>query len=59
MITVTEDKWEDFKAYVCDEICYYAVVSHDQDVLDLHCADCPLNNFESVAYPLGYCPHQE
>lgn len=29
---------------MCDGYCYFAFYSTDQDVLDKHCEECPLNN---------------
>ena len=44
---------------MCDDYCKLPDICPTQERLDRHCAECPLNNVESVEYPLGFCPHQE
>lgn len=56
MIQISDERWNEVKEKMCDDYCFFAVVSRNQDVLDKHCEECPMN---TVEYPLGYCPQQE
>lgn len=52
---INQEKLDDIKARVCDDICYWRVFATDSG-LELHCAKCPLNDFD---YPLGKNDYQE
>lgn len=56
MIQISDERWNEVKEKMCNDYCFFAVVSRNQDVLDKHCEECPMN---TVEYPLGYCPQQE
>lgn len=58
-ISIEKDKLNEVIEKMCDDYCYFAAVSHDQDVLDKHCEECPLNNIDEIEYPLGKNDWQE
>lgn len=45
-IKINSEELEQIKREMCDDYCFYATVSHDQEALDLHCEDCPLNRLK-------------
>ena len=45
-----QDRYEQIKERMCDEYCYYAIAMHDQDVLDKHCEECPMNELKGGEY---------
>lgn len=46
---------------MCDHFCYFRTVMHDQDVLDLHCEECPMDKLlkECREHPIGKNDWQE
>jgi len=42
-ICIPYDRLIETQGMMCDDFCHWAVVSADQDVLDRHCDECPLN----------------
>ena len=35
---------------ICDDYCHWPIVSLNQDVLDKHCEECPLNRIHNDEY---------
>lgn len=46
---------------MCEYFCYFRVTYHDQEVLDLHCEECPMDKLlkKCREYPLGRNDWQE
>lgn len=42
-IKINSKELEQIKQEMCDDYCFYATVSHEQEILDQHCEECPLN----------------
>ena len=54
-------KVEETAEQMCDNFCYFRVMYHDQEVLDLHCEECPMANLlkECRENPIGKNGWQE
>ena len=44
MIKISNEEWEKAKETMCDYYCFYVTVSQSEEVLNLHCEECPMNN---------------
>ena len=58
-INIDRNTWREIVEKMCDEYCKLPDICETQERLDRHCAECPLNNVESVEYPLGRNDWQE
>ena len=58
-VKISRGRLKEVMEVMCDEYCMWPTASLNQDVLDKHCEECPLNNISNEEYPLGYCPYQE
>lgn len=49
-VTISRDRLTEIMEMMCDDYCIWPINSCDDDVLDLHCQECPLNNIECDDY---------
>ncbi len=40
---ISAETLEEVKEAMCEDYCFYATITHQQEVLDQHCEECPLN----------------
>ena len=45
-IRINRDRFTEMMEIMCDEFCHWPIESVDQDVLNRHCEECPINNIE-------------
>ena len=49
-VTINRDRLTTVMEKMCDDYCFYATVSRDEEILHQHCDECPLNNIECDDY---------
>lgn len=49
-IKISKDRFNDMLEEICDFYCHWPVDTEDQEQLDRHCEECPLNNIDYEPY---------
>jgi hypothetical protein len=49
-IRIDKDRLNTVMELMCDDYCIWPIDSSDDDILELHCQECPLNNINCDDY---------